>query len=97
MSSAYGVFASCSSNDWVVSSASVRRAAARCCRSRTRITCTALANSKTLARLAGMRELHAFLRRGYEALKPVKNLEPFLARVDALEMERLDRIYGVGK
>lgn len=58
---------------------------------------TALANSKTLARLAGMRELHAFLRRGYEALKPVKNLEPFLARVDALELERLDRIYGVPK
>jgi hypothetical protein len=56
---------------------------------------TALANSKTLARLAGMRELHAFLQRGYNALKPVDDLEPFLARVDELEYSRLDRIYGV--
>ena len=58
---------------------------------------TALSNMKTLARLTGMRELHAFLVKGYYALSEVEDLEPFLSAVETKEMARLDRIYGVSE
>jgi hypothetical protein len=56
---------------------------------------TALDNTITLARLMGMRELHRFLRKGYQALRVVQNLEPFMVKVETLELVRLDRIYRV--
>ena len=56
---------------------------------------TALNNSKTIARMMGMGELHRFLRKGYNALEVVDDLQPFLTEVSAQEMERLNRIYGL--
>jgi len=54
---------------------------------------TALNNSKTIARVMGMGDLHRFLRKGYNALESVEDLKPFLNEVTARELERLDRIY----
>jgi hypothetical protein len=56
---------------------------------------TALNNTKTVAKLMGMGELHRFLRKGYAALMVVDTLEPFLVEVSTKELERLNRIYGV--
>jgi len=56
---------------------------------------TALNNTKMLAKMMGMGELHRFLRKGYAALVVVDTLEPFLHEVSTRELERLNRIYGV--
>jgi hypothetical protein len=56
---------------------------------------TALNNTKTVAKIMGMGELHRFLRKGYAALVVVDTLEPFLLEVSTKELERLNRIYGV--
>ena len=54
---------------------------------------TALNNSKTIARMMGMGDLHRFLRKGYNALEVVEDLKPFLNEVTTRELQRLDRIY----
>ncbi len=55
----------------------------------------ALNNTKMLAKMMSMGDLHQFLRKGYAALVVVDTLEPFLIEVSTKELERLNRIYAV--
>lgn len=45
------------------------------------------------ARRLGWGELHDFLERGYEAWKPIRNVRPFLEKIETREKTILDRIY----
>lgn len=47
------------------------------------------------ARRLGWEPTLAFLIRGYRAFHPVHDIEPFVAAVETLEMQRLRRIYGL--
>jgi hypothetical protein len=57
----------------------------------------ALQGTEGLAHAVGMGELHRFLRLGYQAIQPVRDIERFLATIEARERQRLDRIYQVGQ
>lgn len=55
----------------------------------------ALQSTRGLAHRVGMGDLHRFLRLGYQAIQPVRDIERFLATIVSRERARLDRIYGV--
>lgn len=54
----------------------------------------ALQSTQGLAHAAGMGDLHRFLRLGYQAIQPVRDIERFLTTIATRERERLNRIYG---
>lgn len=62
--------------------------------SRIAILGTALRRSRLVARLAGIESIHQFLLRGYDALRPVHDIELFATTIYERELERLDRIYA---
>jgi hypothetical protein len=53
----------------------------------------ALRRTRLVARLAGIEAIHQFLLRGYEALRVVRDIEPFARTIYDRELERLNRIY----
>jgi hypothetical protein len=55
----------------------------------------ALHRTSGLAQTVGMAELHAFLRRGHDAMQPVRDIHHFVSTIYVRERDRLDRIYGV--
>ncbi len=56
---------------------------------------TTLNNTKTMAKLIGMSDMHRFLHKGYLALQKVNDIDPFLDEVVSKELHRLNRIYKV--
>jgi hypothetical protein len=55
-----------------------------------------LQRTHALAQTLGMREIHQFLLRGYQAIQPVRDIHRFVETVILRERDRLDRIYEVG-
>ena len=55
----------------------------------------ALKRTEGLAQAVGMADLHRFLRLGYQALQPVRDIHRFVETVTLRERDRLDRIYEV--
>ncbi|RMD73479.1 MAG: hypothetical protein D6823_13250 [Chloroflexi bacterium] len=53
----------------------------------------ALRQTVFVARLVGISEVHAFLRRGYEALQHVTTIDHFAETIYRRELDRLNRIY----
>jgi hypothetical protein len=56
----------------------------------------ALNGSQALAFAAGMGDIHRFLRLGYVAIQPVRDIARLLTTIATRERARLDRIYAVG-
>jgi hypothetical protein len=54
----------------------------------------ALQSTKGLAHAVGMGDIHRFLRLGYQAIQPVRDIDRFLDTIDTREKARLDRIYA---
>jgi hypothetical protein len=54
----------------------------------------ALQSTYALAHAVGMGELHRFLRLGYQAMQPVRDITRFLNTIETREKARLDRIYS---
>jgi hypothetical protein len=54
---------------------------------------TTLRHTHGLAHAAGMSDIHRFLRLGYEAIQPVKDIHRFVETVSLREQDRLERIY----
>jgi hypothetical protein len=48
-----------------------------------------------LAQTVGMADIHRFLRLGYQAIQPVRDIYRFVETVMLREQDRLDRIYHV--
>jgi hypothetical protein len=42
-----------------------------------------------------MGDIHRFLRHGYQAIQPVRDITRFLDTIDTREKARLDRIYAI--
>jgi hypothetical protein len=61
---------------------------------RKRLLGVALQSTQALAHAVGMGELHRFLRLGYQAIQPVRDITRFLNTVQSREKARLDRIYA---
>lgn len=55
----------------------------------------AMRRTEGLARAVGMADIHRFLWLGYQAVKPVRDMNRFIETVYAREKARLDRIYEV--
>ncbi len=53
-----------------------------------------LAQTRGLAMLVGLKELHSFLVSGYAVFARLDDIEPFCAAVSRRELIRLDRIYA---
>jgi len=53
----------------------------------------ALQSTHGLAHAVGMGDIHRFLRLGYQAIQPVRDITRFLETIERREMQRLDRIY----
>lgn len=53
----------------------------------------ALQSTHVLAHAVGMGDIHSFLRLGYQAIQPVRDIARFLDTIERREKERLDRIY----
>jgi len=53
----------------------------------------ALQSTYGLAQVVGMGDIHRFLRLGYQAIQPVRDITRFLDTIDTREKARLDRIY----
>jgi hypothetical protein len=56
---------------------------------------TVLHRTQGLAQSVGMTDIHRFLRLGYEAIKPVRDIHRFVETIMLRERDRLDRIYEV--
>jgi len=56
----------------------------------------ALQRTQGLAQRVGMADIHRFLRLGFLAIQPVRDIHRFVETVMLRERDRLDRIYGVG-
>ena len=56
----------------------------------------ALQSTHVLAHAVGMGDIHRFLRLGYQAIQPVRDINRFLDTIERREKERLDRIYHTG-
>jgi hypothetical protein len=56
----------------------------------------ALQRTQGLAHAVGMADIHRFLRVGYMAIKPVRDIHRFVETVIVREQDRLDRIYEAG-
>jgi hypothetical protein len=54
----------------------------------------ALNRTEQLAAAVGMADIHRFLRRGYAAIQPVRDMPRFVETVYLREKERLDRIFA---
>ena len=54
----------------------------------------ALQSTYGLAHAVGMGDIHRFLRLGYQAIQPVRDISRFLDTIDTREKARLDRIYA---
>jgi hypothetical protein len=54
----------------------------------------ALQSTNGLAHAVGMGDIHRFLRLGYQAIQPVRDITRFLDTIDTREKARLDRIYA---
>lgn len=61
---------------------------------RRRLLGVALQSSQGLAHAAGMGDIHRFLRVGYQAIRPVRDITRLLTTIGTRERERLDRIYA---
>ena len=55
----------------------------------------ALQSTHVLAHAVGMGDIHRFLRLGYQAIQPVRDITRFLDTIEQREKERLDRIYHI--
>jgi hypothetical protein len=55
----------------------------------------ALQGTHGLAHAVGMGDIHRFLRLGYQAIQPVRDIARFLDTINTRETARLDRIYKV--
>ena len=62
---------------------------------RKRLLGIALQGTHTLAYAVGMGDLHRFLRLGYQAIQPVRDITRFLTTIETREKDRLDRIYAI--
>jgi hypothetical protein len=62
---------------------------------RKRILGIALQSTHVLAHAVGMGDIHRFLRLGYQAIQPVRDIQRFLDTIKTREKERLDRIYAI--
>lgn len=62
--------------------------------SRNKLLGVALRSSQGLAHAAGMGDIHRFLRLGYQAIRPVRDITRLLTTIGTRERERLDRIYA---
>jgi hypothetical protein len=62
--------------------------------SRKKLLGLALQSTQALAYAVGMGDIHRFLRLGYQAIQPVRDMNRFLRIIRTREKERLDRIYG---
>jgi hypothetical protein len=54
----------------------------------------ALQSTHGLAQAVGMGAIHRFLRLGYQAIQPVRDITRFLDTIETREKARLDRIYA---
>jgi len=54
----------------------------------------ALQSTQVVAHAVGMGEIHRFLRLGYHAIQPVRDMTRFLDTIETREKARLDRIYA---
>ena len=54
----------------------------------------ALQRTQGLAQTVGMTDIHRFLRLGYRAIQPVREIHRFVETVILRERDRLDRIYS---
>lgn len=54
----------------------------------------ALDRTEPIARSVGMADIHRFLRAGYRAIQPVRDIHRFVETVYIREKDRLDRIYS---
>lgn len=54
----------------------------------------ALERTRGLAEMTGMTDIHRFLRVGYKATQPVRDMPRFVETISVREMNRLDRIYA---
>jgi hypothetical protein len=63
--------------------------------SRSALLGVALHRSHLIARLAGIDVVHDFLTKGYDALRPVAEIDTFAVTIYNRELQRLDRIYQV--
>src|SRR5262245_12282549 len=52
-----------------------------------------LRHTQSLAHAAGMSDIHRFLRLGYAAIQPVRDIHRFVETINLREQDRLDRIY----
>jgi hypothetical protein len=55
----------------------------------------ALQSTQALAHAVGMGDIHRFLRLGYQAIQPVREIGRFLDTIETREKQRLDRIYAL--
>ena len=62
---------------------------------RNRLLGVALQSTQPLAHALGMGDLHRFLRLGYQAIQPVRDIQRFVTTIEVREKQRLDRIYAV--
>jgi hypothetical protein len=61
---------------------------------RKRLLGLALQSTQVLAHAVGMGEIHRFLRLGYQAIQPVRDITRFLDTIETREKARLNRIYA---
>jgi len=55
----------------------------------------ALQSTHGLAHAVGLGDIHRFLRLGYHAIQPVRDITRFLDTIERREKARLDRIYAI--
>lgn len=56
----------------------------------------ALRRTQSLALATGMADIHRFLRLGFEAIRPVRDIHRFVETISVRERMRLDRIFECG-
>jgi hypothetical protein len=56
---------------------------------------TVLQRTQGLAQAVGMNDIHRFLRVGYQAILPVRDIHRFIETICLRERDRLDRIYDL--
>jgi hypothetical protein len=62
---------------------------------RKRLLGVALQSTQAVAHALGMGDLHRFLKQGYQAIQPVRDITRFLTTIETREKARLDRIYAM--
>jgi hypothetical protein len=62
---------------------------------RKRLLGVALQSTHAVAHALGMGDLHRFLKQGYQAIQPVRDITRFLTTIETREKARLDRIYAM--